>query len=354
MHETDVFPAKTMKPRDDSMRATAPCPAAGEIVLPPEYRVLQKSVPFFIPGFEKQRYPQCFAFAPETVECDAWFERFTGRVLQAVGSAYLPVCRMSDGEFLLLFGYQPPSVRHPLLRRWKIRLSQARHMIRQRIVGFQAQTAPGVSSGAMSHAERKAFVPTLSSQYLEIARDGILALHLGYAPAPFQEQYFPAVRKWLTQHNVTLTLDNYVPFYFVYGLLRGPVFSDLVGGRRVLIVHSATGAKREAITRSIQAASPRGIEWLTISPSRSFADTLDLSQLQDKPDLCLLGGGVGKSALFPQLRPLGIPCLDAGFSFEVWADPEKQWDRPYMSPDSFFDPSRVRFGSAADRRQMRS
>jgi hypothetical protein len=122
----------------------------------------------------------------------------------------------------------------------------------------------------------------------------------------------------------------------------------------VLIVHSATGQKREAITRSIQALHPRGIEWLTISQSRSFADVLDLSRLQEKPDLCLLGGGVGKSVLFPQLRPLGIPCVDAGFAFEVWADPEKQWDRPYMSPNASFDPARIRFGSAADRRQMRS
>jgi hypothetical protein len=342
-----------MKSRDDSTPATAAAQAGAEIVLPPAYRVLPTSEPFYVPGFEKQRYPQCYVFAPEPVDCGAWFERFTGRVLQAVGSSYLPVCRMSDGEFLLLFGFQPPSVRHPLLRRWRIQLSQARHMIRQRLVGFRAQTAPGVSSGAMSHTEQKAFVPTLSARYLEIAKDGILGLHLGYAPTPFQEHYFPAVRQWLKQNNVTLTLDNYAPFYFVYGLLRGPVFPELIGGRRVLIVHSATGSKRDAITRSIQAASPRGIEWLTISPSRSFADTLDLSQLQDKPDLCLLGGGVGKSALFPQLRPLGIPCLDAGFAFEVWADPEKQWDRPYMSPNASFDPARVRFGSAADRRQMR-
>lgn len=343
-----------MKSRDDSTPATAAAQAGAEIVLPPAYRVLPTSVPFYVPGFEKQRYPQCYVFAPEPVECAAWFDRFSGRVLQAVGSAYRPVCRMSDGEFLLLFGFQPPSVRHPLVRRWRFRLSQARHMIWQRFVGFRAQTAPGVSSGAMSHAEQKAFVPTLSSRYLEIAKEGVLGLHLDYAPTPFQEHYFPAVRQWLKQNNVTLTLDNYAPFYFVYGLLRGPVFPELIGGRRVLIVHSATGSKRDAITRSIQAASPRGIEWLTISPSRSFADTLDLSRLQDKPDLCLLGGGVGKSALFPQLRPLGIPCLDAGFSFEVWADPEKQWDRPYMSPNASFDPARVRFGSAADRRQMRS
>ena len=343
-----------MNTRTGLASLSAPARPGAGIVLPTAYQVLPTTVPFHVPGFERQRNPADVVFTPEPVDCADWFERFTARVSNAIGTTYLPVCRMSDGEFLLLFGFQPPSPRHPLVRRLKIRALQARATIRQRFVGFRAQTAPGVSSGAMSHAERKALVPMLSSRYAEIAQDGVLGLHLGYAPAPFQEQYFPAVGRWLQQHAVTLTLNNYAPFYCVYGLLRGPVFPSLLAGRRVLIVHSATGPKREAIIRSLQQAQPRGIEWLSISASRSFADTLDLSRVQDKPDVCLLGGGVGKAALFPQLRPLGIPCIDAGFAFEVWADPDKQWDRPYMSPDPSFDPARVRFGSAADRRQMRS
>jgi hypothetical protein len=103
----------------------------------------------------------------------------------------------------------------------------------------------------MSHAERLTLAPVLSRQYADIAIEGILGLHLIYAKNPFREQYFPAVRKWLAEHAVRLTLDNYVPFYFVYALLRGPAFPSLIAGRRVLVVHSATGDKREAITRSI-------------------------------------------------------------------------------------------------------
>jgi hypothetical protein len=122
----------------------------------------------------------------------------------------------------------------------------------------------------------------------------------------------------------------------------------------VLIIHSARGPRRNAITRSIEPADPRGLEWLTISPSRSFAERLDLSRLEDTPDLCLLGGGVGKSALFSQLRLLGIPCLHAGFTFEVWADRDKQWNRPYMTPDSSFDSTRIRFVSVEYRRQIQS
>ena len=59
-----------MKPRDESIPATAAAPVRGEIVLPPEYRVLPTSVPFFIPGFDRHRIPPSFTFAPEPVECN--------------------------------------------------------------------------------------------------------------------------------------------------------------------------------------------------------------------------------------------------------------------------------------------
>jgi hypothetical protein len=322
------------------------------IELPPAYRILPTTIPFWVPGFEQQRYPQAYTMAPEPIDCGDWFRSFVGRVQVAVGVSYLPVCRMSDGEFLLLFGFQSPSPRLPFLVRLRVRLAQARERIRQRLRGFEAQTAPGVSSGVLSPAELATMVPVLAERYAQIARDGILALHLEFGGTPFQEQFFPAVGRWLDREGITLTLRNHVPFYFVYALLRGPEFPRLVAGRRLLVVHSAEGAKREAILRSLAAAGARAVEWLPISPSRSFAEVLDLSRLRDKPDLCLLGGGVGKAALFDQLRPLGVPCLDAGFCFEVWADADKQFARPYMAPDGVFDPSRIGFGTAAERRQM--
>ena len=300
--------------------------------LPSHYRILPEIIPFYVPGFEERARPNKFVLTPEPIECGAWFDRFTSRVLEAVGRQYLPVCRMSDGEFLLLFGFQPPSVRHTLSRRWKISVLQSLELVRHRLGGFQAHTAPGVSSGAMSHAERTALVPIFASQFADIARAGILALHLSYGETPFQEHYFPPLGRWLKEQAVTLTVDNYAPFYFVYGLLRGPLFPELMAGRRVLAVHSATGVKRDAITGSLLTAGARAVQWLTISATRSFAEQLDLSALHDKPDICLLGAGVGKAALFPQLEPLGIPCIDAGFAFEVWADSEQQWHRSYMVP----------------------
>lgn len=318
-------------------------PEQAGVALPREYMILPSSVPFVVPGFLRHARPTSFVQSPQMIECTEWFEQFVGRVERAVGACHLPVCRMSDGEFLLLFGHQQPSLRHPFGTRLWLAARQYAEIVRRRVRGFRAVTAKGVSSGAMSYAEIGVHTPILSTRYAEIARDGILAMHLSWGSNPFQEHYFPAVGRWLRDKNVVLTVDNYVPFYFVYGLLRGPTFSRLVAGCRLLVVHSATGPKREAILGSLRQAEPRSIEWLTISPTRSFAEILDLARLHDRPDLCLLGAGVGKANLFHQLAPLAVPCLDAGYAFEAWADTDKQWDRPFMTPDTEFDPSRVRF-----------
>jgi len=328
---------------DSSGSRGAWTPACAGVSLPPPYFVLPHSVAFVVPGFLRHGQPTSFVLAPEPVDCRQWFERFASRVTAAVGVKHLPVCRMSDGEFLLLFGHQSPSLRHPAGRRLWLRCRECAEIVRQRVWGFHARTAKGVSSGALSYAEMREHVPILSLRFADVAREGILGLHLSWGPAPFQEHYFPAVSRWLDAQGINLTIDNYVPFYFVYALLRGPLFPELVGGRRLLVVHSATGEKRQAIERSLQEVGPRAIEWLGISPTRSYAESLDLSGLRDKPDICLLGAGVGKAALFPQLEPLGVPCLDAGYAFEAWADPDKQWDRPFMTPDATFDQSRVRF-----------
>lgn len=317
---------------------------AAPVALPPRYAILPAAVPFRVPSFLGQARDTDCVLAPEPIDCAAWFEAFAARVIDAVeGRRYLPVCRMSDGEFLLLFGPQPPSPRHPLCRRL---YEQARYLgaaWRYRRHGLQAFTARGVSSGDLSAADLRAVRPALAAGFAEVARRGVLGLHLSYGDVPHAEQFFPSLAGWLAREGVALTTKNYVPFYFVYALLRGPRFAEIVAGRRLLVVHSAEQEKRRAITGALLAAGASGVEWLPISASRAFEEHLDLARVHARPDVVLVGAGVGKGALFAQLEPLGVPCLDAGFAFEVWADADKQWDRPYMTPDSAFDPSRVRF-----------
>ena len=313
------------------------------VALPPAYRILPHSIPFRVPGFIKQSRPEDRVLAPHACNCEEWFSAFADRVSNAVGRTFLPVCRMSDGEFFFLFGQQPPSLRLPFRKRVTRGLRQNLSRVRRLFTGFHAATASGVSSGDFTPTEWPQFRAALSQDYLSLLDKGVLAIHLSYGKNPFQEQYFSAIHRWLSDSGQGLTASNYVPFYFVYALLRGPRMSDLVPGRRVLLVHSAVGAKREAIARSLSAFSPRSIEWVRISPNRSFTDTLDLKSIADQPDLCFVGAGIGKSRILVQLEPLQVPCIDAGYAFEAWADPDRQWDRPYMTCDKDMDVTKVRF-----------
>lgn len=324
------------------------------VFLPSRYQIMSRRIPFYVPGFEGQSRSTDFVLAPNETDCAAWFDQFVRQVADVVGRSFLPVCRMSDGEFMLLFGHQAPSLRYAPAKRIAIHGRQLLGRLRQRVRGFRAATARGVSSGEMTYAEYVALRPLLSEAFASIARHGILGLHLSYGLTPFQEHFFPAIGEWLTNNHLELTLRTYVPFYFVYALLRGPWFTELVGGRHVLVVHSGEGAKREAITASLLSAGAVSVIWLPISATRSFADTLDLSRVDGCPDLCLVGAGVGKSQILQQLQPLAIPCIDAGYVFEVWADPDKQWDRPYMTPDTALEVDRIRFLSPADRAHLRA
>jgi len=320
--------------------------------LPSSYRILPYSIPFRVPGFHNQARPTDRVLAPEACDCDAWFDSFADRVASAVGRAFVPVCRMSDGEFFFLFGQQPPSLRLRPRVRLVRRVGQMLAGVRRLKKGFHASTAPGVSSGAFSPREWREYRPVLGRHFLEVLDKGVLGIHLSYGKSPFQEHYFPALGRWLRDAGRRLTIDNYVPFYDVYALLRGPRMRELAAGRRLLVVHSAVGDKRESISSALTKVGFRSVQWLTISPTRSFADTIDLASLADSPDICLVGAGIGKPSILMQLEPLNVPCIDAGYAFEAWANPDRQWDRPYMTPDAHFDVDRVRFLAAKDREML--
>ncbi len=318
-------------------------PVATPATLPEAYRVMPSIVPFVVPGFERQRRRDDHVLAPEDVDCRRWYEAFADRVAGAVGRTFLPVCRMSDGEFEFLFGPASWNLRRPIIRRAQAAARARVWRWRHARSGFHAETAPGISSGDLSGEEWREWRPIIQADFERIARDGVLAMHLSFGAEPFHEAQFPAVGRWLREQGRPLTCANYVPFYFVYALLRGPRFASLIDGRRVLVAHSASGDRRERIRASLAAHGARTVEWLPISPTRAFADRLDVTTVRERPDICLVGAGIGKTRVMLQLEPLGVPCVDAGFTFEVWADPDRQWDRPYMTPDSAFDPRQVRF-----------
>ena len=76
-------------------------------MLPKRYQILPFSIPFSIPEFHHFKKPEDQTLAIENIDCELWFDQFATLVIHAIDNqSYLPICRLSDGEFSFLVGKQ--------------------------------------------------------------------------------------------------------------------------------------------------------------------------------------------------------------------------------------------------------
>jgi hypothetical protein len=303
--------------------------------LPLRYRILPEVIDLQLAGFKSLNRYKLRSFAPIPIDSDQWFNHLVDRVEAAIGKSFLPICRMSDGEYRFVLGIQPPIPQWNLLYitqvlRWAFARIKPRRFF---IAGGQNGDRHLYSSGRYSLHELPEIRAAYAKEMNSVATTGILALDLSFSSTPFQEHYFQVLGRWLKSVRINLTIDNYVPFYFVYALLVGPQRGRILHGRRVLVVHCAEGGKRRAIEAALQREGVREILWHQISRTRSLFDTIKVNQFVDCVDLCIFGAGIGKPAILRQLLPLGVPCIDAGCVFETWANPEVTSGRIFTKPD---------------------
>ncbi len=303
--------------------------------LPDRYRVLPHAIDLRIPGFAAMDRYNLRTFAPEALDSSLWFNAFVERVASAVGESYLPICRLADGEFLFLLGFQPPTPRVGLAYpaqwlRWQLTAWKPRRHLR---AGGTHGRQPLYASAKYGVEELESIRATYADVLGVVARDGLLAIDLSFCAVPFQDHFFPAFRRWMDVHDIVLTASNYVPFYFVYPLLTGPHRGRILGGKRVLVIHSATGTKQEAIRRSLLGEGATEVMWHVISRDRSLYDVVPVERFIGQVDLCVFGAGIGKPAILGQLKRLNVPCIDAGYVMEVWADPSVASSRIFTTPD---------------------
>lgn len=302
------------------------------VKLPRAYHILPESIDFVIPGFHRFRTPDDKTLALRKRDCEQWFHEFVDRLVAACGREYLPVCRMGDGEFHFALGDQPPDLRLPLFERLRQNVSQVVQTLRTS-GSFQAFTGPNIPSGRYSADEWHTARPKYASWIQELSKKGILALWLSYIRVPFPERYFPALGRWLKLNQINLVDANYVPFYFVYPALSGPRRGELLKNRRILVVNGAQGEKRRQIEAGLRREGVSGIHWCPISFDRSLYDQLNIAQFIGEVDMAVVGAGIGKPNILLQLEPLQVPCIDAGYMFEVWANPENKWKRAGCASD---------------------
>ncbi len=303
--------------------------------LSPRYRVLPYAIDLRIPGFSAMDRYNLRTYAPAAADSTRWFEQFVGRVERAVGHEYLPVIRLADGEFLFLLGFQPPTLRvgwaYPLKwLRWFAAKWKPRRQLR---AGGSHGNRPLYTSAKYSVDEVDAIRASYRAVLDLVSERGVIAADLSYCAVPFQDHFFPSLRRWLEENKLQLTLLNYVPFYFVYAMLTGPQRHRVLRGRRILVIHSAVGDKQERIKASLVREGATDVLWHTISPDRSLYDVVPVERFVGAVDLCVFGAGIGKPAILAQLEPLGVPCIDAGYVMEVWADPAVARSRIFTQPD---------------------
>lgn len=314
-------------------RATGQLPSSvRDPFVPREAHVLPYSVPHDVPGFTIPDAKRTFAFAPQPIQSEAWFQAFADRVESAIGREFLPVCRMSDGEYLFRFGWQPHLSTEPAWRRVGAKARHALLSLRPQR-GFHAGHRGRYQSARYTLDEQREGLAKFDSAARHLTKNGVLALHLSHEEHSFQERFYPSVASWLRELDLPLNTDNYVPFYFVYALLTGPARHAILSDRTVLVINGSTGEKRERIIAGLLREGARAVHWEPISPARSLFDKIDVSAWRGKVDLALIGAGVGKVNILPQLEQLEVPCVDAGYVFEVWADPQSSRERFYCTPD---------------------
>ena len=67
----------------------------------------------------------------------------------------------------------------------------------------------------------------------------------------------------------------------------------------------------------------------------SLYDKISIDKFIGKVDFVIIGAGIGKPNIMVQLEKLNVPCIDAGFIFEVWANTNK-WNRSFCISDDDF------------------
>jgi microcompartment protein CcmK/EutM len=303
------------------------------------YEQLSHLVDLRISGFEESVPPGAFLQASFTDRsAQGWFDELTDRCRSAIGKTYLPVFRLSDGEFYFSVGYRIPRPEpgsHAVLHYLRHAVSYVKYGKHRRFWSGTPDYGYETYAGREWTALREKYIVCLR----EIAAEGLLAAAIVRTPNHYSERYHRPICGWFERHQIPLTPANYYPFHFVYALLNGPRRSHILQGRRVLVVTSLTPEKQRAIACGLEAAGAGSAQFLTISRSKAMADRISLSGLVRPIDVALVGGGVGAANVLVQLRPLGTLCIDAGYCLDLLADPALAGRREFTRPDQELRPA---------------
>ena len=253
------------------------------------------------------------------------FDKFFANVLSCRRHKFFPVLRVSDGEYIILFGRRPYiSPQRPIYSFLEI-VSVFRHYLSD---VYHPRTANIYSSGKFSRHDLKCLkAACLRSLNSMLRQDYYVAFHTDIAGKPFLEQYLRPVDSLL--NSAGPSRERMIPFYFVYALLSPFYLQQLIRGQRLLIVTGMNEEKRRSAKQYLIGYGCISVDFHVISSTLSHREEHDFTYTKNRFDVIFIGAGAGKFPLIESLRPSCAPCIDAGYMLEVFADRSLAGKRPF-------------------------
>ena len=234
-----------------------------------------------------------------------WFEEFRQTALNTMGRRFLPVYRMADGEYRFLMGRKYNLSRKPLIKEL---LAVTAEKIRIKNPD-KWQTSWGEAYDPKNTRQLRV---NLLKDIRYLAQKGFLACYINDNGLNAFTEYNKVLLDFFARNNIPFSAKNYVPFHFCPSLLVSPGWQDFLKKRVILVVTSLTPEKMSAINATLEDMGVEKVRFLSISAKSSMCDYLDLKEVDEKFDICLVAAGIGAAHILNQLEPLNTLSLDIG------------------------------------------
>lgn len=228
---------------------------------------------------------------PAGTEPQSFFTSFLQQVVAAIaGRRYLPLARFCDGEYRFYSGDVTTTC-------WGEKQSSLK--------------TPGVE---------KLHVDALRL----ISQEGILCPNLNQIYLGLQSDFL----EFLSRRG--MPLRNYAPFYFVYALLVNPAFIAALRGRTVALISNFANKNLGNILTVLRGYGLRNIDTYEIPASGVAHGNFEI-KINRRPDLALVGAGIGSPLVLAQLRAQSCVAIDSGFVYHLWDGTFDRHERLFLN-----------------------
>lgn len=289
-----------------------------------------------------------YAYLAEDESCQEAYNSFLNKVLNATQKEFLPIYRMSDGEFIFCL---ERIAQHSLNGKEIVKnfLRNIKYLLLATINKKKTDVPVDYLDAIKNIFKNNYFKTCYGEQYTsteskqiekhyihmlrEIATKGMLAID--YTDRPDNEEHqslFAKMMPWFNRNNIKHTKQNYIPFYFIYVLLSSKDSYRFFENKNVLIITSYDDNKEANIRQSLLDRKAKRVDFLGISSNKAMFDKIDITKINNDIDIVLLGAGIGAANILVQLEDLKTVCIDSGFMLNILNDHSLAGNRIFTKP----------------------